>query len=1807
MMSTETNLIEILHQRSLQTPNKIGYIFLKDGSFSTEQSLSYHELDFKIRSLAAKLQSFTIQGERAILFYPQGLDYIIAFYACLYAGVIAIPTYSPHRNRPDKRILSIVEDAQPKVVLTTSSTIKHKNEYIKNTPKLSHAVWIDSTVDEGLADDWKMPKISAQTLAFLQYTSGSTGLPKGVQVSHQNIIQNSKYIKTAFQLSENSVSVTWLPSFHDMGLIDGIIQPVYSGFLGVVMPSVTFLQKPLLWLQNISHYKATHCGGPNFGYDLCVQKITDKERQQLDLSSWLSAYNGAEPINKETLERFAQTFAECGFKQSYFYPCYGMAETTLMISGGELEQTYQTCILDATDLEAHKIVKLEPNELKNRDKKTFRELVGCGHIWLDNQVEIVNPETLARCKSDEIGEIWVKGKSVTQGYWQNPEATEKAFNAYIVNTDEGPFLRTGDLGFFDEGELFITGRLKDVIIIRGRNYYPQDIETTLEQSHFTLKTNASAAFSVDIDGEEKLMVAIEVERRYNRERRKHAESKQSLERRHRSDRRENPYAGYTDDRDEPLNAERVIQTIRQNVSEQHGLQVYAVLLLRVGSIPKTSSGKIQRHACRQGFLDGSLNVVGSDVLDSVIPKQQNRLNRDMLLATPKSKYPIVVNAYIHDLICDFLHIPSYYFDWQHTINKLGIDSLIAVELQHRIEKDLGVNLPMAHFLQDTSVAALAESILHNLQIPSPEPTHVQLNDSFYPLSYNQQALWFLHKLAPDSAAYNISFAVDITSPLNFLALRQAFQALTDRHPALRTHFSEQAGQPVQKVQPNLTVDFDLLDVRSWSELAINQYLIEQSHRPFNLEQNNLMRVRVCQYADTEHTLLWVVHHICIDLWSMSILLEELNQLYAFYSQAIEKIDLIPIESHYIDFVFWQQKMLDSAQSDIQEQYWLQKLAGDLSILDLPIDYVRPAMQTYTGASIGFKVDAKMTRALKAMVKASGTTLYTLLLASFHVLLHRYTQQDDILVGSPSAGRCHANFDDIVGYFTNMLVLRTNLAENPSFDEFLTQVQQTVLEALEHQHYPFQRLVEKLLQDRDPSRSPLFQVMFGLQKPHRLPECAPFVLKEKGANMDLGDLHLESKALEQKIAQFDISLLMVEIDGGLVGSWEYNTDLFKPETAQRMVTHFETLLAAIIDNSKLKISELNLLPESEQQQITAWNQTSASYPELTLIQIFEQQVTKTPEAIAVVFGEQSLTYSQLNEKANQLAIYLRKLGVQQNSLVGLCVERSLDLAIAVLGILKAGAAYVPLDIAYPAERLALMLEDSKAAILLTQQHLHERLPETQTKIICLDAEWQTIETLATANPQPLVILDNLAYVIYTSGSTGRPKGVAMLHRVLANLIHWQNQQPSLSEAANTLQFSPISFDVSFQELFSTWTTGGCLFLISEQLRTEPVQLLEFLQSNEIERLYLPFVALQQLAEISQDYQQYPLTLKNIVTAGEALQSTPQIINLLNKLPPCRLHNHYGPSETHVVTAYTLPNSTQNWAALPSIGQPIANTQIYLLNPQMQPVPIGVTGELYIGGDCLAQGYLHRPDLTEQRFILHTFDDNNKNPVRLYKTGDLARYLPDGNMEFLGRIDNQVKIRGFRIELGEIETVINQYAKINESIVMAQQLENSTQKMLVAYIVLKDVQAFDLSGLREWIKSKLPHYMLPTHFIQLERFPTTPSGKINRRALPLPNTQHQVDIVAPKTETQQQLTDIWKLLLKVPEIGIYNNFFELGGHSLLATQLISRIRDTFGLELPVSSLFENPTISEFAEYLETQQLEQVDDAELAAILAEIEGDI
>ena len=1068
------------------------------------------------------------------------------------------------------------------------------------------------------------------------------------------------------------------------------------------------------------------------------------------------------------------------------------------------------------------------------------------------------------------------------------------------------------------------------------------------------------------------------------------------------------------------------------------------------------------------------------------------------------------------------------------------------------------------------------------QTPSIQPK--RRTDRRAVLSFAQQRLWFLDQLLAGSPVYNMPTAFRLSGSLDVYCLERSLNAVIGRHEVLRTIIENVEGKPLQIVAeaPFKLVLHDL-SLRPEAERAAeaSRLLAQEAQRPFNLARDLMLRATLVKLGNEEHILLVVLHHIASDGWSMGILMRELSHFYE--AEIIGRPSSLPeLPIQYVDFAEWQREWLQGKVLDDQLDYWKRQLAGAPTRLDLPTDRPRPAVQTFRGASRQMELSPQLTQGLKALSLQERASLFMTLLAAFQVLLFRYTGQDDVVLGSPIAGRNRGEVEDLIGFFVNTLALRTDLSGNPTFLDLLQRVREVALEAYEHQDLPFERLVEDLQAERSLSHNPLFQVMFILQN-------AP------GSPLKLPGIQANRVRLVTETAHFDLSMSITERGPRLVARLSYSTDLFEDATIERMLGHFEVLLAGIVKHPEKRISDLPLLKETERRQLEEWNQTTIEHSEgRDLAALYESQVERTPEAVALELDGERLTYSELNRRANQLAHWLKKMGVGPDVLVGLYMERSLETMVALLSVLKAGGAYVPLDTAYPQDRLAFMLTDANPRVVVTQKHLRSRIPEQKSSIICLDSESEFLSAQSSENPRPESVPESLAYVIYTSGSTGRPKGVAMTRQALVNLILWQCRVSNRKESSRTLQFTSLSFDVSFQEIFSTWCSGGSLVLIQEQVRRDSRALLRFLQENRINRLFLPFIALEQLAEAAASCDILPSALREVYTAGEQLIITPKILELFERLPECSLHNHYGPSESHVVTAYPLSARTSQWEPRPPIGGPIANCQVYVLDHQLRPVPVGIAGELFIGGDCLARGYLDRPELTAERFVPNPFCQNGAS--RLYKTGDLVRYLPDGNIEFLGRSDHQVKLRGFRIELGEIESVLARHPGVGKTVVVVREDVPGDQR-LVAYVVRQGEGLCEAGELRSFLSKNLPDYMLPSAYEFLEALPLTPSGKVDRKALPAVSGQRGPSkaYVGPRDEIERKLITIWEELLSVRPIGVKDNFFELGGHSLLATRLIARIEKMQRAKVSLASLFQSPTIESLA-----QNLRQDEQAKQASMM-------
>lgn len=1728
-----SNMIELLRWRAEHQPNREAYVWLSDEDLDSRNieaktiSMNYSEIERQARAVGGWLQSIGIVGQRVVLLYPTGFDSIIAAFGCLFSKNIAVPVYPPQTVKGVSNLQAIIKDAQATLILTTSSFREKLAPLLASAPALESIQWLDTEkLTEGSSNEWRQPDVRSDNLAFLQYTSGTTGSPKGVMLTHSNLLNNFRLITCNYEFTSDTRCLTWVPTHHTMGLCNAGLQPVYGGYVSLLMSPLSFLQSPARWVKAFSDYEITASGGPNFAYDLCVRHATPELIETLDLSKMRALSTGAEYISRETLNRFAETFEPCGFRRETFVAAYGLTEATLIVS---ISFDFITKVFLKSELENNRAVEA------TGESENTKSLVSCGRILPEQRVVIVKPETMKQCSPQEIGEIWVSGPSISQGYWNRPVETETLFRARLKDTGEGPFLRTGDLGLLYGDQLFVTGRLKDMIIIRGRNHYPQDIESLVEKCHPAIQQGRGAAFAIEVEEEERLVVVQEVVQ------------------------------------NDSLDFDAVIKSIRQTIAQEHGIEVYAVLLAKEGSIPRTASNKIQRHACRAEYLAGTLQYLrywrNDSVSDNFTPEE---FQIECLDSIDEQQ------GWLAAFCAFWMGVNAEQIDKTQAITQFGLDSLRATELTHNIQKTFNVSLPMWKLLQGPSIAQISEQITaaRKQTSASPQPaiasTGARIDE--YRLSRNQQSLWFLHRIAPDSPAYNIAGAARIYDDLNVPALRQAYQTLIDRHASLRTNFFSVNGEPFQRVHPRKPLFFVEEDATGWSEEVLKKRLVELAVLPFDLENGSLQHFYLFKRSEREHILLTVIHHIITDFWSEAVLASELKVIYAALTRGVEP-RLAPVGMEYVDFVRWQEEMINSAEGERLWAYWSNQLAGELPALDLSTNRPRPPAQTFRGASHYFRVDAEITKKLRDLSRKTGATLYMTLLAAFQALLYRYTNQEDILVGSLTAGRSRAEMTNVVGYFINPLVLRANFYDDLPFEAFLSNVRQTALDAFNHQDYPFSLLVERLQPERDPSRSPLFQVLFVFQKPPVLSEegFASFALREGGAQIQLGGLAMESLALEQRIAQFDMTLMMAEVDERLDASLEYNTDLFDARMTERFANHLRSILSAIAADASQSIATLPLLTNAEQKQLLIeWNRTEARYDEnACLHQLFEAQAERAPEAVAVSDSYRRLTYAELNARANHLAHRLQALGVGPEQPVGLCANRDADMIVGLLGILKSGGAYVPLDPAYPQERLAFMINDAKVKVLLTERSALDDALQHEARVLYLDDEMQSFTTQSAHNPVSNVVASNLAYIIYTSGSMGIPKGVAIEHHSANALCNWSRTVFDDEELSGVLVSTSICFDVSVFEIFAPLSWGGRIILAQNVL-----QLSDLLDATEISLISTVPSAMIELLRIGG----VPDSVRTVNLAGEPLSSSlaQQIYEQTNAR---RVLNIYGPSEDTTYSTYDfIPRgSTES----PAIGRPISNTKAYLLNRYLQPVPIGVAGQLYLEGAGLARGYLGHPDLTAERFTPSSF--STEPGARLYATGDLARYRTDGEIEFLGRIDHQVKVRGYRIELGEIEAVLAQHPGVSSSIVVV--LEDKTgDKRIVAYVTRAQNLLTSTDDLYNFLRQKLPAYMIPSAFVVLDSLPLTPNGKVNRKALPVPDRlrpELDTEFIAPANVTQETFASIWSELLKIERVGISDNFFRLGGHSLMATRLISRIRSAFQVELPLQAVFENPTVAGLSE--------------------------
>ncbi|MCP6691947.1 non-ribosomal peptide synthetase [Pseudomonas donghuensis] len=1691
-------LVQALAQRAALSPDRVALRFLAEDP-RDEAVLSYRDLDLRARTIAAALQARTAVGDRAILLFPSGPDYVAAFFGCLYAGVIAVPAYPPESSRRhhQERLLSIIDDAEPRLLLTISALQDSLQALdVLADPAAPQLLAVDSLAAE-LAGGWQAPTLQADDIAFLQYTSGSTALPKGVQVSHGNLVANEVLIRHGFGIDANpdDVIVSWLPLYHDMGLIGGLLQPIFSGVPCVLMAPAYFLARPQRWLQAISDHGGTISGGPDFAYRLCSERVSAAAMASLDLSKWRVAYSGSEPIRQDSLQAFADKFAPCGFVAEHFFASYGLAEATLFVSGSTRGQGIGALELDTQALAC------------NRAAPGNGSLqMSCGRSQPEHALQVVEPHSLAVLADNQVGEIWASGPSIAKGYWRNPEATAATF----VEQSGRTWLRTGDLGFLRDGELFVTGRLKDLLIVRGHNLYPQDLEKTLEREVEVLRKGRVAVFAVDDNGEEGIGVAVEISRNVQK----------------------------------IMTPASLIKTLRQVIADACQQAPAVVLLLNPGALPKTSSGKLQRSACRLRMDDGSLDCYAR------FPDQQAAAVAEQD-ASATGMQARIGRLWREQLGVEQIAADDHFF-------LLGGNSIAATQVCARLGDELGLELGVRVLFEAPTLADFSAAVtaLQNDGGVARGAISRLGREQALPQSLAQNRLWLTWQLEPHSAAYNIPGALRLRGELDEAALQASFQALVERHESLRTVFAEEDGQALQRILPSLAFSVQRLDLSGASDQEVLAQREAEAMQPFDLHQGPLLRVTLVRLDSEEHQLWVTLHHIIADGWSMNILIDEFSRLYAAHCQG-QEAKLAALHLDYADYGSWQRQWLAQGESARQLAYWKDRLGEQQAVLDLATDYPRSNRQSNAAARLSVRLQPSLAEALRSLARAHDATLFMVLLAGFQSLLHRYSGQTDIRVGVPNANRPRLETQGLVGFFINTQVLRAQLDGRLPFKQLLAQVRHTTLEAQAHQDLPFEQLLEAFPEAREQG---LFQVMFNHQQ------------RDLSALRRLPGVLAEELPWHSREAKFDLQLHSEEDhQGRLTLSFDYAVELFEAATVQRLIEQLTGLLEQVCAQPDVTLGALQLLDAEGRARLLEWGQAPAPQAQHWLVEQLNEQARKTPERTALVWQGGCLDYASLHQQANRLAHYLRDKGVGPDVCVAIAADRSPQLLIGLLAILKAGGAYVPLDVDYPAERLAYMLADSGASLLLSHSDVLERL-SLPAEVSAIAMDRLKLDSWPSQPPGLHLHGDNLAYVIYTSGSTGQPKGVGNTHAALAERLQWMQERYALNDSDVLMQKAPISFDVSVWECFWPLANGCQLVLAGPGEHRDPQRIAELVREHGVTTLHF-------VPALLQVFVQEPLaaqcsSLRRLFSGGEALSA-----NLRERvqqvLPQVALHNRYGPTETAINVTHWQCSAADGTRS--PIGRPLANVLCRVLDAELEPTPPGVPGELYLGGAGLARGYLGRAGLTAERFVPQPDGDGQ----RLYRSGDRARWLADlGALEYLGRLDQQVKLRGFRVEPEEVEACLLKQAGVEQALVMIR--DSAAGPQLVGYYSGIDASAQLLAALAE----QLPAYMVPAQLVHLAQMPLGPSGKIERKALPEPQWQSR-EHIEPGTALQQQIAAIWREVLGIQRVGLQDDFFALGGHSLLATQIISRTRQACNVELPLRTLFEASELGAFAAAVEAIQ--------------------
>jgi amino acid adenylation domain-containing protein len=1645
---------ELFEEAATKHPQKTAVIY-------RENRLSFAELNTIANQLAYRLiESKIAPGQFVGLLLERSHHAVIGILATFKSGGAYVPLDPKY---PRERIHIMMEDAAPRVLVIQSWL----RDLVPDSFE-GEIIEIDHIDLSNYPDTNPGQRCATHDVAYLLYTSGTTGRPKGVLLQHDTYIRTCLNYKIGYQLDSFTPVSMNLGSI-SFGVFNGdMARSIFIGATLVICPDDIRLELDSLY-ELIKQEQVNIFESTPVLINAFLNNVIE-EKKDLDwfrvLISSADAWRTVDYRSlRDRLSPHIRLINE-----------YGMTEAT------HDSTFYEEIDGHHPDLPYVSIGKPFPNV----------------RLYILDQYQQLIPRGF-------IGELYIAGPFLARGYLHQEELTRQRFlpDPFVPG---GRMYKTGDLArWLSDGNVEFLGRADHQVKLRGFRIELGEIESVLRQ-HPSVKDTIVLARE-DSTGDKQLIAYFT-----------------------------------SQEKNGPTPAE-LHALVKQHLPEY---MVPAAFVL-LEALPLSSNGKINRLA-----LPSPESSAWTDQVQTTHAR------------TPTEE--IVANVWSNILQREITSVTQTFFE-------LGGHSLLAIRVISQLRENFQVEIPIRNLFEQPTVAGLATIIdsarATQQQLPAPAIVPAS-REGFLPLSFSQQRLWFIQQLDPESAAYNTGTALRLTGKLDHMALEQSINIIKQRHETLRTTFFLVDGVPHQRIAPFVSQPLSCIDLQAHDpgerESKAWQIVNADAAQPFDLEVGPLLRIILLRLDEDDHVLSIIMHHIISDEWSLNLFIHELATLYGDYCTGTSlRLSELPIQ--YADYAIWQRQWLQAEVLEYYLAYWRKQLGGDIPPLDLPTDRPRPHTQTSAGALLRCTISESLLPQLHKVSQQEDVTLFMFLLAAFKILLHQYTRQTDILVGVPIAGRGRAETEDLIGCFINTLVLRTNQEGDPTCREFLKQVSKTALDAYTYEAMPFEMLVEELQPTRDLSRNPLFQVMFNFE---------PAAVSE----LDISGLKIEEFAVERRTSKLDLTLFLSETEQGLVGIVEYNTDLFDATTIQRMMSHFEQILTTMVANLDQQISNLSILTSAEQELLDAFNATIASYPtDLCIPDLIEAQVARTPNAIAAIFEEERITYAELDRRTIRLASYLQKLGVDRETLVGVYMDRSLDMLVALISILKAGGAYIPIDPSYPAERVTYILGDTQASLVLTQSWLCERLSEYAMHIIIIDTLWNQLEQ-GYESKLSIIQSDNLAYVIYTSGSTGKPKGVAITHRSVVNFLTAIQQQLQLTERDRVFSVTTISFDIAVLELILPLTVGASVMIASHAVISDGDALIKYLANSGATLMQATPSTWRLLLEAGWQGDNH----MKILCGGEELPI--QLANILKPLGAA-LWNLYGPTET---TIWSMARHITSLDGPISLGKPIANTQIYLLDEQFHPVPLGVPGELYIGGAGLARGYLNRPDLTAERFAPDPFNDIPD--ARLYCTGDLARLKPDGNLEYIGRTDNQVKVRGYRIELGEIEAVLQQHPAIRDTVVTVRE-GSSGYKQLVAYITSMTREPISVEDLRHFLHERLPEYMIPAFFMMLDEMPLTANGKLNRQALPDPHPS-EMDLyshyIAPRERLEIQLTQQWEDLLEIQPIGVRDNFFSLGGNSLLVVSAIARIERHLGKRIPLTTFFQFPTIEGLTGFLRQQIADQ-----------------